>query len=135
MTQIPYGKNIVIKEESFENFKEESVNRMEKAINGEEVDVILSFDKPQEIRKLLTEKRLELINTVMNEKPESITQLAEKLDRDRKEVHQDLKLLEKNKIIFFKKQGRKKKPVMPYKDIKVDYSITKALENQETAKA
>jgi predicted transcriptional regulator len=127
MKQIPYGKNIVIKEEGFETFKQESTERLEKALKGEETDAVVSFDNPEEIRKLLTEKRLELMKQIMEEEPESITQLSENLGRDMKEVHNDLKLLEKNKIVFFEEDGRKKKPVIPYNDIKVDYSITNSL--------
>ncbi|QGA80934.1 HVO_A0114 family putative DNA-binding protein [Candidatus Nanohalobium constans] len=134
MKQIPYGKNLVIKEESFKQFKQESKQRLEKAIEGEKTESVLSFDNPEKIRQLLTEKRLELMQKLMNEDPESITQLAEQLDRNVKEVHNDLKLLEENKIVFFEKQGRKKKPIIPYNDIKVDYSITKSL-TEDSAKA
>lgn len=62
----------------------------------------------------------------MEKEPDSITELTEILGRDMKEVHSDLKLLEENNIVFFEEQGRKK-PVIPYKDIKVDYSITNSL--------
>lgn len=135
MDEIPYGKNIVIKEQSREEFSEESAERMEKALEGEEVELTLSFDSPERIREMLTEKRLELMKAIMEKEPESITELAEILDRGIKEVHNDLSLLEKNNIVFFEKQGRKKKPVIPYNDIKVDYSITNSLTNSTEMKA
>jgi predicted transcriptional regulator len=127
MNEIPYGKDVIINEQTREEFEEESAERLKKSMNGEDADVTVSFDTPLEIRKLLTEKRLELMKAIMNEKPESITELAEKLDRGIKEVHNDLKLLEENKIVFFEQKGRKKKPIIPYNDIKVDYSIKNSL--------
>ena len=67
------------------------------------------------------------MKTIMNEEPESITELAEQAGRDIKDVHSDLELLEERKIVFFEKHGRKKKPVIPYDDIKVDYSLKNTL--------
>lgn len=127
MTEIPYGKNLVIKELEEREFEEESVERMEEALEGKEVPAVVSFDNPEKIREMLTEKRLELMKKIMTEEAESITDLADKLDRDIKDVHSDLELLEKNNIVFFEEKGRKKKPVVPYKDIKVDYSLTDSL--------
>ena len=127
MNEIPYGKELVIKEENSEEFRKESVERLEKSLEGEDVPAIVSFDNPEKIRELLTEKRLELMKTIMTEEPESITELAEQTNRDIKDVHTDLELLEKKKIVFFKKEGRKKKPVIPYDDIKVDYSLKNTL--------
>ena len=135
MNEIPYGKNIVIKEQSQEEFAEESAERLGEALEGEEVELTVSFDSPEKIRKLLTEKRLELMKTIMEKEPDSITELTEILDRDMKEVHNDLKLLEENNIVFFEEEGRKKKPVIPYNDIKVDYSITNSLTNGTEMKA
>lgn len=127
MKDIPYGKELIIKEESIEDFREESVERLEKSLEGEEVPATVSFDDPEKIRELLTEKRLELMKTIMNENPESITELAEQTNRDIKDVHSDLELLEERNIVFFEKEGRKKKPVIPYDDIKVDYSLKNTL--------
>jgi predicted transcriptional regulator len=131
--EIPYGKELVIKEQSFEEFEEKSVKRLEEALEGEDVPVTVGYDDPEKIRQILTQKRQELMKAILTQEPESIRDLAEKVDRGLREVHEDLELLEENKIVYFEKEGNRKKPVIPFKDIKVDYSLKDSLFRDESA--
>jgi len=63
-----------------------------------------------EILEALTKKRLELIRSIMQEKPLSIRQLAFLVDRDVKNVWADLRVLERYGLIKFKIEGRVKRP-------------------------
>ena len=135
MNEIPYSKELVIREENDEEFRKESVERLDKSFEGEDVPTVVSFENPEKIRELLTGKRLELMRTIMTDKPESITELAQQTDRDIKDVHTDLELLEDKKIVFFKKNGRKKQPIIPYSDIKVDYSLKNTLTKDKGVEA
>lgn len=130
--EIPYGKELVIKEQSFDEFEEKSVKRLEQAIGGEEVPVTVGYDDPEKIRQILTNKRQELMKAIFTQEPESIRDLAKKVDRGLREVHEDLELLEENKIVYFEKEGNRKKPVIPFKDIKVDYSLKDSLFRDES---
>jgi len=94
-------KNYVSDEETRE-FIYEVMRRSDETVN-----VI-----PKELaKKILTEKRIEIIETVQEEKVESIRDLCRKLDRDQSIVTRDLKLLKKYGIIEFNKEGNSKVPV------------------------
>lgn len=113
-----------------EDFHEETLEQLESLKNGKEFPSKKVFEDPAELAKIFTEKRQELIREVKNNPPESISQLAENLDRGKSEVHSDLKLLEKHEIVFFEKDGNAKKPRIPYSEIKVEFNL---LEKNSTA--
>ena len=58
----------------------------------------------------LTKKRIELIRAVMQNQPGSIRELATIVDRDVKNVFDDLKILKKMRIVTLVKKGRCSKP-------------------------
>ncbi|PIO00007.1 hypothetical protein COT72_04190 [archaeon CG10_big_fil_rev_8_21_14_0_10_43_11] len=58
----------------------------------------------------LTRKRVELMREIAHCKPSSIRDLAEALDRDVKNVWQDLSILEDFGLVGFKQKGRTKRP-------------------------
>ena len=55
---------------------------------------------------------------------DSIRQLAERLDRDVKPVHDDLQVLVEYDIVHFEQAGRAKRAVVPYDSIEVSLEIT-----------
>lgn len=116
-------KVLKISSESFEEFKEKSLEKMEEFEEGEDVPHSVSFEDPTKLRKILTSRRIELIQFLMDNKVESMGELAEKLDRGIKEVSQDLKLLEEYSIIQMEEEGRSKKPFIPYERIEIDIGI------------
>jgi len=61
------------------------------------------FESLDAVRSVLTDRRLELWRTVRDEKPKSISQLAEMVGRSFRTVHRDMKLLESLGLISFKK--------------------------------
>ena len=74
----------------------------------------------EEIRRFVsvfTERRIELIKAILDDNPCSIRELAEIVDRDIKNVFEDLMLLHKLKLIDFVCEGRRKRPVVRYKKI------------------
>lgn len=108
-------------EESFGDLKD-SVKAIER---GEGVNQhVLNFESPDLFRKLLTPKRLEMIQWLMeNDRPESIRDLARKLDRGKGEVHDDLDILEQYGIVYYKQEGQAKQPFIPYDEIDIDIKI------------
>ena len=70
--------------------------------------------RPDTLRQLLTPGRLELVEAVMDAPPESIRSLARRLDRNYSGVYDDLDLLADHGIIVFAREGRSKRPVVPY---------------------
>lgn len=71
------------------------------------LETIIQLD-PGELQQF-TGKRLELLETLAeNEEPLNVTQLAARLDRDKKNVSEDLKLLEDLGLIERQRRGREK---------------------------
>lgn len=126
---IPYGKELIIKERDLEEFKEEVNSKFEEK---EANKVTVGFEDPERIRQILTPKRRELMKAVLTQEPESISELANITERGLSEVHSDLKTLERNKIIYFETNGKRKKPVIPYEKIQVKYDLKSSLEELET---
>ena len=71
-------------------------------------------------RKLLTEKRREILETLSEQDFDSITELTEELGRDKKNVSQDIKKLYEHGLIDLEDQGRSKKPVFEFRRIEVE---------------
>lgn len=68
-------------------------------------------------RKVLTEKREEIIKTIKNEEVESIRDLSRKLGRKENVVYEDLGILFEAGVIGFEKLKNRKKPVLRHKNI------------------
>lgn len=82
---------------------------------GFEDVLVLSGKTAQEIQ---TEKRKEIIQTVKENQPRSITQIADTLDRDKSRVSKDIKKLVEADIIELKKgKGRSKQPALKHDTI------------------
>ncbi|XGI84777.1 transcriptional regulator (plasmid) [Halorutilales archaeon Cl-col2-1] len=123
--EIPEGTDLIITSETWEEFKEGSVDRARSLDEGEQPPHVVNIEDPSEFRKLLTPKRLELIETVVEDPPESIRDLADKLDRGLREVHEDLELLEEYGIVKFEEEGRAKRPYIPYETVRISGEIAK----------
>jgi len=65
----------------------------------------------------LTEKRMELVRKVREQQPTSIRELATMLERDVKNVFDDVKILNKMHIITLVRTGRKVQPIIKKKVI------------------
>lgn len=69
-------------------------------------------------QKVGTEKRTEIIKLLESEEIDSVSNLADKLDRDKSRVSKDLKVLYEADVIEFKKgNGRGKKPKLKHDTI------------------
>jgi len=90
-------KNIVVEVKSIEDTLKEVKEVMGKIKEGKLVKKkeSISFNNIDIMRKVLTNKRLELIKVIKKHKPKSIYKLAKIVKRDSKSVHFDVKLLNK----------------------------------------
>lgn len=91
----------------------------DRAEAGEAVPARISLP-PEELRRLLTSRRLELIETIMDHSPGSIRACADLVDRSYPSVHEDLELLADLGIVVFRREGRANRPVIPYD--RIEYS-------------
>jgi len=85
--------------------------------NTEKKKIVLEFSLA---KKLLTKKRRELLQTLSEQEFNSITELTEELDRDKKNISQNIKKLYQHGIIDLKDQGRSKKPDFEFEEIEIE---------------
>ena len=104
--------------------RQRALNRLDRGGAGEEVPHVISFQNPSDFRALLTERRVELLRRIMAEQPASVRQLADRLDRDVKSVHGDLRPLAEYDVVHFEQDGRAKRPFVPCDTIEVDLGIS-----------
>jgi len=72
----------------------------------------LSFTSYDDLMDTLTPRVLELIEAIRQEEPASINETARVVDRDVKNVHEELSRLAQLGIIFFEEDGQRKRPVV-----------------------
>lgn len=81
------------------------------------------FSSLKEMRRVLTEKRLELLRMIKDRRPSSVYALAKMLDRDLKNVLLDIEYLEELGIIEVEETGNRKTPLVHYDKIAFEVAI------------
>lgn len=114
---------LVLTSGSDDEFYEESLERARSFDEGEQPPRIISFEDPSELRRLLTPKRLEMVETLMSNDFGSIRGVARHLDRGLREVHEDIELLEKYGIVVFENEGTSKAPRVPHETVRVEVEL------------
>ena len=74
------------------------------------------FDSIDSMRSVLTNNRLFILKTIRDRNPGSVYELAKMLERDLKNVNQDLKLLADIGLVTLEKTDADKKRVVPHVD-------------------
>jgi len=74
------------------------------------------FESIDTMRSVLTNNRLLILKTIRERKPGSVYELAKMLNRDLKNVNQDLKLLAGIGLVSLEKTEADKKRVVPHVD-------------------
>ncbi len=69
---------------------------------------IISFPDFETFGRVITGARVELLSAIRQQKPKSIQELARMVERDFKNVYQDVKLLAQFGLIDLKEQGPRK---------------------------
>lgn len=98
--------------------------RMDRWAEGETVPAVVSLGSARDLRRLLTDRRIELLQSIMGESPASISALAERVGRHYREVYEDVELLAEHGIVYFQHEGSAKRPWVPYERIELDMAIT-----------
>jgi len=91
----------------------------------------LYFESVEELRRVLTEKRLELLLAIGRHRPASVHELAGLLGRDYKNVSTDVTLLERLglvKLEAHRGKGRAQAPTVPYDEIHVTIDLRQSSE-------
>jgi predicted transcriptional regulator len=80
----------------------------------------LSFTSYDDLMDTLTPRVLELIEAIRQEEPASINETARVVDRDVKNVHEELSRLAHLGIIFFEEDGQRKRPVVWFDELVIN---------------
>jgi predicted transcriptional regulator len=89
---------------------------------GESVDSTptISFESYDELMETLTPRVLELIEAIRREEPGSINETARVVDRDVKNVHEELSRLAQLGIIYFEVEAQSKRPVVWFDELVIE---------------
>lgn len=112
-----------------------ALDRARRWDEGEAVPHVVNFEDRSQLRELLTDRRMEIVEEVMERPPESIRGLADRLDRDVSDVHDDLHLLADYRIVHFADDGRAKKPYIPYETVRLEVEFGTPSEGQSDPSA
>ena len=118
--EVEYLSTLRITSVPAEQAQAAAIDRAERWEEGEEVPHVVNFEDRTRLCQLLTNRRMELLEMVMGQSPESIRALADRLERDVHDVHDDLYLLAEYNIVHFEKDGRAKKPYVPYDTVRLE---------------
>jgi predicted transcriptional regulator len=113
-------------------------NRIKAAQAGDDLDdaqPVLNFDSYAELSRLLSPKNLELLEAISEHKPASIREAAELVERDYKQVHQNLTELADIDVIEFEGggAGKAKRPTLAYDGLEIDIPFPNSTGNADAA--
>lgn len=122
---VEYPSELRITSKPFAAHKERTLDRAEQWEHGEDVPHVVNFQDASRLQRIFTPRRLELVRSLMDSPAESMRDLADRLDRDVRQVHDDLELLSEYRIVHFREAGGAKKPHVPYDSVRIEVELTK----------
>jgi predicted transcriptional regulator len=81
------------------------------------------LQREEDLQRLLSAKNVQLLQTIAREEPQSIREAARLVDRDVRQVHDNLSELETLGLVEFEQVGRSKKPTVWYDDIRIELAV------------
>lgn len=81
------------------------------------------YHGPDELHRITRPKNLELLRTIVRERPASIRETARLVERDVRQVHRNLEELEGLGLINFEETERAKRPKVWYDEITVELPL------------
>ncbi len=116
---------LVVTVESPEEFRDEVSEGIAALERGESTDSppTLSFTSYDDLMATLTPRVLDLVEAIRREEPSSINETARTVDRDVKNVHEELSQLARLGVIFFEEEGRSKRPVVWFDELVINLPL------------
>jgi len=117
-------------DEFFEQVKNDAA-AVDEDSDVDDVDV-LSVPDLATLSRVLSKTNLELIQAIADHEPDSMRAAARLVERDIKNVSEDLNFLAELDIVEIETVGRAKRPVVSYDDIEVDIPVRDSSENSNS---
>jgi len=133
--QLQAASKLVVTVDAEAKFHDDVTEGIERLAQDDTADSTptLAFTSYDELLGTLTPRVLDLIETVRREKPASINQTSRIVGRDVKNVHEELNQLAQLGIIFFEKEGQRKRPVVWFDELIINLPFDQ--ERSDTATA
>ena len=122
----PTASTLLVTVQSDEEFYEEGQTTIERLEHGEQLEDpdTFSFPSVEALFETFNPRTMTLLETIAEDEPNSIRETARLVDRDVKNVHEELTELGRLGVIRFESDGRSKRPVLPYDEILIDLPFT-----------
>ena len=133
--QLRTESTLVVTVKSSSEFHDDVTDGIEALERGDAVDSppTLSFTSYDDLMETLTPRVLDLIEAIHQEGPSSINKTAQVVDRDIKNVHEELSRLAQLGIIFFEEDGQSKRPVVWFDELVINLSFDSATDDTVAA--
>jgi len=120
--QLQTASTLVVTVKSADEFHDDVTASIEGLAKGDTTDSTptLSFTSYDDLLETLTPRTLKLIEAIRRDEPASINEAARVVDRDVKNVHEELSRLAQLGIIFFEQDGQSKRPVVWFDELVIN---------------
>ena len=133
----PHPSVLRVTVESYDEMCEDTRAAVGAVEVGEEQPAVVSFRSVGDLRKILTDRRIELLQVLMvtDGAAESIAALAAAIDRAYRTVHDDVTLLADYGLLFVVEDGQSRRPYLPYERIHLDVDLVGRQPDEEATAA
>ncbi|RLM88468.1 transcriptional regulator [Haloarcula sp. Atlit-7R] len=129
---------LIVTVESISAVQQRTAEAFEQALGDgvpeEDAPRRLSFENTDQLAQVLTPRAIDLLQAIAQEEPASIREATRLVNRDIKQVSENLERLEEYGIVEFVNEGRAKRPVVPYDEIDIQLPLRETIEG-DTAPA
>lgn len=129
-------KTLIVTVESIGALRQRTADAFERALggNGDEAHAPrrLSFETTDQLAQVFTPRAIDLLRAIAREEPESIREAARLVERDIKQVSENLERLDEYGVVEFVEEGRAKRPVVPYDEIDIRLPLREAVGSDAT---
>ena len=121
--QLRAESTLVVTVKSSSEYHDDVTDKIKTLERGDAVDSspTLSFTSYDDLMETLTPRVLDLIEATRRDGPASINETARVVDRDVKNVHEELSRLAQLGIIFFEEDGQSKRPVVWFDELVINF--------------
>ncbi|MFC7114700.1 hypothetical protein ACFQH2_06640 [Natronoarchaeum sp. GCM10025703] len=133
--QLRAESTLVVTVKSSSEYHDDVIDGIKALERGDAVDSTptLSFTSYDDLMETLTPRVLDLIEAIRREAPSSINETARVVDRDVKNVHEELSRLAQLGIIFFEEHGQSKRPVVWFDELVINLPFDPEADDTATA--
>lgn len=133
--QLQRESTLVVTVQSGDEFHADVHGAIEALVEGQSADLspTIGFESYDELMATFTPTVLELVETIRAEEPDSINEAARSVDRDVKNVHEELSRLAQLGIIYYEDEGKRKRPVVWFDELVITLPVEPEAGDSATA--